>query len=196
MSPVLCWAPGNSHEKSGQWPPTPGSSSHSQAHMCPRVWCPHQRLQVSSQRAHFQTSRRHSWLQFGLICSKAMTLISFVSHTHLLNLPGKMPLLLLPPGTFSGSWMLMQKWSGRCLQPGGPYRCTITFPYRASKKSLQTKLCAAGHALSDSPGRVSKWEFQGLLSTVISQVNQCKSIWHWRLGIWNIWEDIFSTGWS
>lgn len=146
---------------------------------------------MSSQRVHFQTSCPHSWLQCGLVCSKAMTLISCISHTHLLNLPRKIPLLLLPPSTFSGSWMLMQKWSGQCLQLGGPYRCTIIFTYRASKKSLTTKLCTAGHALRQSPGRVSKWEFQGLLSTIISQVNQYKSIWHWRLGVWNIWEDIF-----
>ena len=97
------------------------------------------------------------WFQSDSICSKVETFISYIPSACLLNLPRRS----------ASQCTLMQKWSSRCLQPGGPHGGTIIFSYRPSIKAVCRCACSRLLYL-----RCVHKTFQGPPSTVISQVDQ------------------------
>lgn len=77
---------------------------------------------------------------------------------HLLNLPWRS----------ASQCTLTQKWSSRCLQPGGPHGGTVIFSYRPSIKTVCRCACSRLLYLRCVHNKI----FQGPPSTVSSQVDQ------------------------
>ena len=157
MPQVQCWAPGNWHEKSQKHLLTPRSSSLVHDQVAPGL---QQLLQLCSQRKLFpnklHSPHRLIPVRFHLLQGGDIHFLH--PSAHLLNLPWRS----------ASQCTLTQKWSSRCLQPGGPHGGTVIFSYRPSIKTVCRCACSRLLYLRCVHNKI----FQGPPSTVSSQVDQ------------------------